>query len=147
MPERFELEYVGSDGLKNRPVMIHRVVFGSIERFIGVLTEHFAGQFPLWLSPVQAIVLPISNKYAAYANEIYNMLDKSGIRTEIDMRAEKIGFKIREARNMRIPYILVVGEKEEESKTVSLRSRNGDEGSVIPETVISRILDETASRK
>lgn len=147
MPERFELEYVGSDGLKHRPVMIHRVVFGSIERFIGVLTEHFAGAFPLWLTPVQAIVLPISDKHLEYAEEIHQMLTEKGIRTEIDLRAEKIGFKIREARNLRIPYIMVVGEKEAETKTVSLRSRNGDEGQAAPSDVISRIIDEIAAKK
>lgn len=147
MPERFELEYTGSDGQKHRPVMIHRVVFGSIERFIGVLTEHFAGAFPLWLSPVQAAVLPISDKYAKYANEIYEALTKNGIRAEIDVRAEKIGAKIRDARNMRIPYILVAGEKEEESKTVSLRSRSGDEGGIDLNSVINRLIEEIASKK
>jgi len=146
MPERFELEYVGQDGGKHRPIMIHRVIFGSIERFIGILTEHFAGAFPLWLMPVQAIVLPISDKYAAYAKEVYDCLDAEGIRAETDLRAEKIGFKIREARNMRIPYILVVGEKETETKTVSLRSRAGDEGEARIDDVTDRILGEIAEK-
>jgi len=146
MPERFELEYTGPDGLKHRPIMIHRVVFGSIERFIGVLTEHFAGAYPLWLSPVQAIVLPISDKFTSYALEIYNMLAEKGIRCETDLRAEKIGYKIREARNMRIPYIIVVGEKEEETKTVSVRSRAGDEGAAGIDDVINRLLTEIAEK-
>ncbi|MDR1688681.1 MAG: threonine--tRNA ligase [Clostridiales bacterium] len=147
MPERFELDYIGSDGQKHRPVMIHRVVFGSIERFIGVLTEHFAGAFPVWLSPVQAIVLPISDKYAAYAEEVSGKFKQSGIRCEIDLRAEKIGFKIREARNNRIPYICVVGEAEEADKTVSLRSRAGDEGQITADNVAARILAEITQRK
>ncbi|MDR3091770.1 MAG: threonine--tRNA ligase [Clostridiales bacterium] len=142
MPERFGLEYVGADGAAHRPVMIHRVVFGSIERFIGILTEHFAGAFPLWLSPVQAAVLPISDKYADYASAVAEKLDTAGIRVETDLRAEKIGFKIREARNGRVPYILVVGEKEAEAGTVSVRSRAGEEGEQPAQPFIDRILKE-----
>ncbi|MFP4698224.1 MAG: threonine--tRNA ligase [Eubacteriales bacterium] len=129
LPERFELEYIGKDGEKHRPVMIHRVVFGSIERFIGILIEHFAGQFPTWLAPVQVKVLPISEKYHNYGSEVVNELKAQGIRVEIDNRAEKIGYKIREARMERIPYLLIVGQQEEEDKSVSVRSRfKGDEG-------------------
>ena len=132
MPERFELEYTAADGTKKRPVMIHRVCFGSIERFIGILIEHFAGQFPVWLSPVQVKVLPISEKFADYAKSVEDALDAAGIRVETDNRAEKIGYKIREARNERVPYIIVVGEKDQEANMVSLRSRkNGEEGQVL----------------
>ena len=129
LPLRFECEYIGADGEKHRPIMIHRVAFGSIERFIGILIEHFAGAFPTWLAPVQVKVLPISEKYMDYANKVMNDLKDAGIRTEIDDRAEKIGYKIREARLQKIPYMLVVGAKEEEEGKVSVRSRfMGDEG-------------------
>lgn len=129
MPQRFDLEYVGADGEKHRPIMIHRVAFGSIERFIGILIEHFAGAFPTWLSPVQVKVLPISDKYMGYAQKVLAKLDEAGIRAETDTRAEKIGYKIREAQMNKIPYMLVVGAKEEETGVVSVRSRfEGDEG-------------------
>ena len=142
LPEKFELEYVGADGEKHRPVMLHRTLLGSIERFIGVLIEHFAGSFPVWISPVQTIVLPISDKFLDYAEGVNNRLLSKGIRSEIDTRAEKIGYKIREARNRRIPYLLVVGEREQEDKTVSLRSREGDEGAVTMEDFAGRITKE-----
>ena len=143
MPERFELEYTAADGTKKRPVMIHRVCFGSIERFIGILIEHFAGQFPVWLSPVQVKVLPISEKFADYAKSVEDALDAAGIRVETDNRAEKIGYKIREARNERVPYIIVVGEKDQEANMVSLRSRkNGEEGQVALADFIVRIKEE-----
>ncbi len=147
MPERFELEYTAADGSKKRPIMIHRVCFGSIERFIGILIEHFAGQFPTWLSPVQVKVLPISEKFAEYANKVSEELDKAGIRVETDHRAEKIGYKIREARNERVPYIIVVGEKDEAANKVSLRSRaNGEEGQVDLKDVIARVQEEIRTR-
>ncbi|MEY8320023.1 threonine--tRNA ligase [Lachnospiraceae bacterium 46-61] len=147
MPERFELEYTAADGSKKRPIMIHRVCFGSIERFIGILIEHYAGQFPTWLSPVQVKVLPISEKFADYANKVSDELYKVGIRVETDHRAEKIGYKIREARNERIPYIIVVGEKDEAANKVSLRSRvNGEEGQVDLKDVITRIQQEIKTR-
>lgn len=131
LPERFELEYTGADGQKHRPVMIHRVVFGSIERFIGILTEHFAGAFPLWLAPVQVKVIPVSEKYNGYANTVLADLKNAGLRAELDERPEKMGFKIREAQLKKIPYMLIVGEKEQESGTVSIRARDkGDEGAV-----------------
>lgn len=131
LPERFELEYTGADGQKHRPVMIHRVVFGSIERFIGILTEHFAGAFPLWLAPVQVKVIPVSEKYNGYANTVLADLKNAGLRAELDERPEKMGFKIREAQLKKIPYMLIVGEKEQESGTVSVRARDkGDEGAV-----------------
>ncbi len=129
LPLRFNLEYTGADGEKHRPIMIHRVIFGSIERFIGILIEHFAGAFPTWLAPVQVKVLPISDKYMDYAQKVLDELNNSGIRAEIDTRAEKIGYKIREAQMKKIPYMLVVGAKEEEDGLVSVRSRfEGDEG-------------------
>lgn len=143
LPERFELEYVGADGEKHRPVMIHRVVFGSIERFIGIITEHFAAAFPLWLAPVQVKVLPISEKYHDYANEVKAQLEDEGIKVEVDERAEKIGYKIREARMQRSPYIVVVGAEEEESSAVAVRSREkGDEGSMALDAFKERLLKE-----
>ena len=129
LPLRFNLEYTGADGEKHRPIMIHRVIFGSIERFIGILIEHFAGAFPTWLAPVQVKVLPISDKYMDYAQKVLDELNNSGVRAEIDTRAEKIGYKIREVQMKKIPYMLVVGAKEEEDGLVSVRSRfEGDEG-------------------
>lgn len=143
LPERFELEYIGADGEKHRPVMIHRVVFGSIERFIGIITEHFAGAFPTWLAPVQVKVLPISEKYHNYAKKVQAELENEGIRVETDERAEKIGYKIREARMQRAPYILVVGAEEEAEGKVAVRSRvKGEEGAVHLADFKERILKE-----
>ncbi len=148
MPQRFDLEYTGADGEKHRPVMIHRVAFGSVERFIGILIEHFAGAFPTWLSPVQVKVLPISDKYMEYANTVLTQLNDAGIRAEIDTRAEKIGYKIREARLQKIPYMLVVGAKEEEEKVVSVRSRfKGDEGQKDLQAFIADILEEIRTKE
>ena len=148
LPQRFELEYVGADGEKHRPIMIHRVVFGSIERFIGILIEHFAGAFPTWLAPVQVKVLPISDKYMDYAQNVLNKLTEAGIRAEVDTRAEKIGYKIREAQTAKIPYMLVVGQKEEEENTVSVRSRAaGDEGARSLDTFIANILKEIETKE
>ena len=143
MPERFELEYTGPDGAKHRPIMIHTVAFGSIERFIGILTEHFAGAFPLWLAPVQAIILPITDRAAEYATELSRRLEDAGFRTSTDLRNEKIGYKIREAQMQKIPYMLVVGDKEVENKTVSVRTRSGvDEGATSLEDFIAKITVE-----
>ena len=127
LPQRFEAEYIGEDGQKYRPIMIHRVVFGSIERFIGILIEHFAGKFPLWLAPVQVRVLPVSDKFMDYGREIADALKAKHIRVELDERNEKLGYKIREARKDRIPYMLIVGAKEEEQKMVSVRKRDAEE--------------------
>ena len=146
LPERFELEYIGADGEKHRPVMIHRVVFGSIERFIGVITEHFAGAFPTWLAPVQVKVLPISDKHQDYARKVYDKLEEAGVKVEIDERAEKIGYKIREARNMRVPFIVVVGAQEEADGTVNVRSRKGEEGAMQLEDFVARVQDEIKSK-
>lgn len=147
MPQRFDLEYTGADGEKHRPIMIHRVAFGSIERFIGILIEHFAGAFPTWLAPVQVKVLPISDKYMDYADQVFHTLEEAGIRAEIDTRAEKIGYKIREAQMNKIPYMLVVGAKEEEEKKVAVRSRfAGDEGQKDLGAFISSVKEEIAKR-
>ena len=147
LPQRFELEYVGADGEKHRPIMIHRVVFGSIERFIGILIEHFAGAFPTWLAPVQVKVLPISDKYADYGKKVLDALHEAGIRAEMDTRSEKIGYKIREAQGQKIPYMLIAGAKEEEAGLVSVRSRfAGDEGQRSLEQFIADIKEEIASR-
>jgi len=140
LPERFDLTYAGEDGQKHRPVMIHRVVLGSMERFIGVLTEHYAGAFPLWLAPVQVIVLPIADRHAAYAKEIAGKLEETGLRVEVDSRNEKVGFKIREAQLQKVPYMLVIGDKEVEAKQVAVRSREkGDLGPQSIEQLISSI--------
>ncbi|MCI5899062.1 MAG: threonine--tRNA ligase [Lachnospiraceae bacterium] len=148
LPLRFNCEYIGADGEKHRPIMIHRVAFGSIERFIGILIEHFAGAFPTWLAPVQVKVLPISDKYMEYGEKVRAALEEAGIRTEIDTRAEKIGYKIREARLQKIPYMLVVGAKEEEEGTVSVRSRfQGDEGAKTLDAFITDILVEIKNRE
>ena len=142
LPQRFEAEYIGEDGNKHRPIMIHRVVFGSIERFIGILIEHFAGKFPLWLSPVQVKVLSISEKYNDYAKKVEMDLKKEGLRCEMDGRAEKIGYKIRTAQLERIPYMLVIGEREAETGSVSVRKRDdGDLGSM-PIKQLLEILHE-----
>lgn len=148
LPLRFNLEYIGADGDKHRPIMIHRVAFGSIERFIGILIEHFAGAFPTWLAPVQVRVLPISDKYMDYGHQVLDILKEAGIRAEIDTKAEKIGYKIREARLAKIPYMLVVGAKEEEEGKVSVRSRfKGDEGQKDLEVFLKDIKEEIASRE
>lgn len=148
LPQRFELEYIGSDGGKHRPIVIHRVIFGSIERFIGILIEHFAGKFPVWLSPIQVKVLPISDSFMEYGHEVIDKLRKYGIRCEIDNRSEKIGYKIREARNERIPYMIIVGEKEKNHGNISLRSRDmGEEGSTSLEEFITRVLKEDQEKK
>ena len=148
LPQRFELEYIGSDGEKHRPIVIHRVIFGSIERFIGILIEHFAGKFPVWISPIQVKVLPISDSFMEYGHEVIDKLRKYGIRCEIDNRSEKIGYKSREARNERVPYMIIVGEKEKNHGNISLRSRDmGEEGSTSLEEFITRVLKEDQEKK
>ena len=127
-PGVFEAEYIGGDGEKHRPIMIHRVVFGSIERFIGILIEHYAGKFPVWLSPVQVKILPVSDKYLAYGEKVMAELKSRNVRVEMDGRNEKLGYKIREARLEKVPYMLIVGEKEQENSTVTVRRRDGEEG-------------------
>lgn len=147
LPERFELEYVGADGAKHRPIMIHRVVFGSIERFIGILTEHFAGAFPTWLAPVQVKLLPIADRHLDYLNAIKDRLEKRGIRCEIDDRSEKIGFKIRSAQLEKVPYMLVAGDKDIENSTVSVRSRkDGEQGACSVDEFIQKIEKEIKTK-
>ena len=147
LPERFELEYVGSDGEKHRPIMIHRVVFGSIERFIGILTEHFAGAYPVWLAPVQVKLLPIADRHLDYLYDVKKALEAKGIRCEIDDRSEKIGFKIRSAQLEKVPYMLLAGDKDIENNTISVRSRkNGDEGAAALDEFLARILDEIETK-
>ena len=147
LPERFELEYVGSDGEKHRPIMIHRVVFGSIERFIGILTEHFAGAYPVWLAPVQVKLLPIADRHLDYLYDVKKALEAKGIRCEIDDRSEKIGFKIRSAQLEKVPYMLLAGDKDIENNTISVRSRkNGDEGAATLDEFLVRILDEIETK-
>ena len=147
LPGRFGLEYTGADGEKHCPVMIHRVVFGSVERFIGVITEHFAGAFPVWLAPVQAKILPITDRSAAYSKELAARLEAEGIRVETDLRNEKIGYKIREAQMQKIPYMLVVGDKECDAGTVSVRTRGGvDLGAMQLDEFLKKIKDEIDSK-
>ncbi len=147
MPERFELEYIGADGEKHRPVMIHRACLGSIERFIGVITEHFAGAFPLWLAPEQVRILPVTDRAKEYGEGIAKRLDDLGIRVTVDNRNEKIGYKIRQAQLEKIPYFFIVGDKEVEDNTVSLRSRkDGDLGASPLEDVIAKIIKENADK-
>jgi len=148
MPEKFDLSYVGEDNQKHRPVVIHRAVYGSIDRFIGILTEHFAGSFPLWLSPIQARVIPVSQLYEAYSNEVTEKLLRAGVRVEADNRNEKLGYKIREAQLEKIPYMLVVGENEMKAGTVSVRKRGeGDLGAQSIEQAGSLIISEIQSKK
>lgn len=148
MPERFDLNYIGQDGEKHRPVMLHRVVFGSIERFIGVLIEHYAGAFPTWLAPVQVKIFTISDKQKEYADELVKQFMKEGIRAELDDREEKIGYKIREAQLQKIPYMLIIGEKEVEANAVGVRARKeGDIGQMPVKEFISKIKEEIEEKK
>ena len=148
MPERFDLTYIGEDGEKHRPVMLHRVIFGSIERFIGILIEHYAGAFPLWLAPVQVKILPITDEQHDYAYKLMEEFEKNGIRTEVDSRSEKTGYKIREAQLEKVPYMLVVGPKEIEQDLVAVRSReNGDEGTMNKNNFIEKLLKEIEDKK
>jgi threonyl-tRNA synthetase len=147
MPEKFDLTYIGEDGQKHRPAVVHRVIYGSLERFMAVLIEHFAGAFPVWLAPVQAVVLPISEKHYEYARQVLEKLQNAGIRAEADLRNEKIGYKIREAQVQKIPYMLVAGDKEIESKTVSVRHRSaGDLGTFDLDSFLIRVREEIVNK-
>ena len=140
---RFNLSYIDSNGEKKTPILIHRALFGSFERFIGIITEHFAGAFPVWLAPVQVKVLPISDSQKEYAEKIVEKLSKEGLRVEIDDRQEKIGYKIREAQLQKVPYMLILGEKEVESKSVGVRSRkDGDIGAMEADEFVNKIKEE-----
>jgi threonyl-tRNA synthetase len=147
MPQRFGLTYTGADNAEHTPVMIHRALFGSFERFIGILIEHYAGEFPLWLAPVQAIVLPLADRHAAYAREAHAALTAAGLRAEVDDRTESVGRKIREAELGKIPYMLVVGDREAEQRAVALRRhREGDLGTVALDEAVERLVAEDAER-
>ncbi|WP_422486991.1 threonine--tRNA ligase [Gudongella sp. DL1XJH-153] len=147
MPERFDLTYIDQDNEKKRPVMVHRTILGSMERFMGILIEHFAGKFPVWIAPVQATVLPISDKFNDYANEVARLLEEKGIRVEVDERAEKIGYKIREAQMQKLPYMLIVGEKEVEDRLVSVRKRDqGDMGQMGIEAFVEQLIEEIETK-
>ena len=140
LPQRFEMEYVGEDGAKHQPIMVHRVAFGSIERFIGILIEHFAGKFPVWLSPLQVKILPITDRQVDYANELCQKMKEAGVRVAVDDRSEKIGYKIREAQMEKVPYMLVVGANEAEAGQVSVRRRDkGDTGAVNADEFIATV--------
>ena len=128
LPQRFHAEYIGADGEKHCPILIHRVVFGSIERFIGILIEHYGGKFPTWLAPIQVKILLVSDKFLSYGQEIMERIKEQGIRVEIDERKEKLGYKIREARLDKVPYMVILGKKEQENGTVTVRWRDGEEG-------------------
>lgn len=147
MPEKFDLNYIGEDGQKHRPVMLHRVVFGSIERFIGILTEHFAGAFPVWLAPVQVRVLPITDRHSEYARTVVNELFAGGVRVELDARNEKVGYKIREAQAQKIPYMLVTGDKEVKSGTVAVRHRSKGDLGALPLNDFKKMLQEEIKTK
>ncbi len=148
MPERFDISYVGSDGEKHRPVMIHRVIFGSIERFIGILIEHFAGKFPLWIAPVQVKLLTVTEKFSPYAEEVAKKLEEKGVRVQLDIRNEKIGYKLREARNERVSYIGIIGEIEAENNSLTIRSnKQGELGEVSVEKFIEDIVEEIAEKR
>lgn len=142
MPERFELEYIGADGERHRPVMVHRALFGSIERFIGVITEHFAGAFPTWLAPVQVKVLAMTDRNQAAAENVARELETYNVRVERDFRNEKIGFKIREAQMQKIPYMLIVGDKEEEGGVVAVRSRRKGDVGAMPLAEFARQINQ-----
>ena len=147
MPQRFDITYVGSDGEKHRPVMIHRVIFGSIERFIGILIEHFAGKFPLWLAPVQVKLLTVTEKFADYALKVAEQFEAAGLRVEADIRNEKIGYKLREARNQRDPYICIIGEKEVEAGNLTVRfNKTGEQVEMTPDELQAKLLKEIADK-
>ncbi|ACX52762.1 threonyl-tRNA synthetase [Ammonifex degensii KC4] len=143
MPEKFDLFYIGEDGQRHRPVMLHRVIFGSLERFMAILIEHFAGAFPLWLAPVQVRILPITDRHHAYARQIYELLSRADLRVELDARNEKVSYKVREAQVQKIPYMLVIGDKEMNSGTVAVRHRSrGDLGAMTPEAFLEKVREE-----
>ncbi len=146
MPERFDLSYIGADGQKHRPIVIHRVIFGSIERFIAILTEHFSGAFPLWLAPVQAKFITVNEEYDAYALAAKDVFDKAGVRTEIDLRNEKLGYKIREAQMEKVPYMFVIGAKERDGGTLNVRARRGDLGAMPVEEALQMLTDEIKTK-
>ena len=147
MPERFNFEYIGSDGQKHRPVVIHRAPFGSLERFIGVLIEHFAGEFPLWLAPIQVAVIPVSQNYIEYSKKVFNKLKEKKFRVEFDERNEKVGYKIRDWETQKVPYMLILGEKEQSAENISVRQhKKGDLGSLSLSEFIDNIETEIKNK-
>jgi threonyl-tRNA synthetase len=147
-PEKFDLSYIGEDNQKHRPVVIHRAVFGSIERFIGILTEHYGGAFPMWLAPVQVMIIPVSDHFIDYSLKVKKRLENNGIRVNVDVRNEKLGYKIREAGLLKTPYTLVLGEKEMNSDHVSVRKRGeGELGEIAIDQVIERLRNEIESKE
>lgn len=147
LPDRFDASYIGSDGKKHRPVMVHRAILGSLERFMGILIEHYGGAFPLWMAPVQAKILPIAERHADYAKQVAQQMQDLGLRVELDLRNEKIGFKIREGREQRVPYLLVVGDKEMEAQTVAVRQRSvGDRGPMAVSDLLAEMQTDVADR-
>ena len=148
MPERFELTYVGADNAEHRPVMIHRALFGSFERFIGILLEHYGGELPLWLAPLQAAVLPVSDRHVDYASRVAERLGADGLRVRVDDRSESIGRKIRDAELAKVPYMLVVGDREAESGAAALRRhKEGDLGTLALDAIVERLLAEVSERR
>ncbi|HMF77584.1 MAG TPA: threonine--tRNA ligase, partial [Bryobacteraceae bacterium] len=147
LPRRFGLEYIAEDGKSHQPLMVHRALYGSIERFFGILVEHYAGAFPVWLAPVQAIVLPITDRSADYAKQVHKQLTAAGFRAELDARNEKINFKIREAQLQKIPYMLVIGDREAQNEQVSVRNRkHGDQGAVALDAFLRRLSEVVSSK-
>ena len=148
LPRRFDLEFVGEDGAKHRPYMVHRALLGSVERFFGVLIEHYAGSFPAWLAPVQVKVLPITDNQMEYAKSVVEQLEEAGIRVELDERNEKIGFKIREAQLEKVPYMLVIGQKEADAGKVAVRERKGgDQGQHDLDAFVARVLEDVETKR
>ena len=142
LPARFELEYIGEDGARHQPVMVHRALFGSVERFFGVLIEHYAGAFPLWLAPVQVGLVPIAERHREYGRQVQAKLEAAGLRVELDVRNEKMNAKIRDLANQKTPYVLVMGDKEAESQSVSVRTRGkGDQGSVPLDEFVAKCVE------
>jgi threonyl-tRNA synthetase len=147
LPERFDMKYIGEDGKEHRPFMVHRALLGSLERFFGVMIEHYGGAFPTWLAPVQAAVIPVSEKFMDYAAKVRNQLKENGIFVELDQRNEKIGYKIRDWETQKVPYMLIVGEKEQNAGTVSVRKHGeGDKGSVDLSNFIVDIKEEIKNK-
>jgi threonyl-tRNA synthetase len=147
LPRRFGLEYVGEDGRKHQPLMVHRALYGSVERFFGILLEHYAGAFPVWLAPVQAVVLPIADRHLECARTVRDRLAAAGVRVELDSRSEKVNYKIREAQVQKVPYMLVIGDREVDQGTLSVRNRKqGDLGAQPVETFLAGLLERIASR-
>ena len=147
MPDRFDLTYVAADGQEKRPVMIHRAMLGSLERFFAILIEHTAGAFPVWLAPVQAIVLPVSEKFLEYGEKVATSLRAEGLRVEVDSRGEKLGYKIRQAQLQKVPYMLVVGAREEESESVAVRLRSGEDRGAVPVSELAQEVKKAAEER